>query len=103
MRETVEAYTLGAIGAVEGINRYYVKPYLNEHPGVTAWAILMGGVAAFDALCPKGHTLSETADSAIEKHPLMTRAVIGYTALHLMNLLPEKVDLFHQATTGLKK
>jgi hypothetical protein len=102
MKETVEAYALASIGAVAGANRYYVKPYLNEHPGVTAWAILIGGVAAYDALCPKGHTLSETADLAVEKRPLITRAAIGYTALHLANLLPPKLDLFHIATKGLK-
>lgn len=55
-------------------------------------------IAAYEIICPDTHTISEGVDRLIEKHPILTRAVIGYTALHLMNLLPEKLDLFHQAT-----
>ena len=55
-------------------------------------------IAAYEIICPDTHTISEGVDRLIEKHPILTRAVIGYTALHLCNWLPEKLDLYHQAT-----
>ncbi len=60
------------------------------------WGIT--AITAFELACNDGETISEGTDKIIEKHPILTRAVIGYTALHLMNLLPEELDLFHHAT-----
>lgn len=65
-------------------------------------AAVIGGVALIDYFAPSNETISEGTDRLIEKHPVLTRAVIAYTALHLCNLLPEKFDLFHQLTK-LKK
>lgn len=55
-------------------------------------------IAAYELLCPPEETISEGTDRYIEKHPILTRAIIGYTALHLMNWLPKELDLFHQFT-----
>lgn len=63
-----------------------------------AWATLLGAVLVWDMACPPGETLSEGVDRLVGPHPILTRAAIGYTALHLMNLLPPQLDLFHQAT-----
>lgn len=60
------------------------------------WGI--AAITAYEIACPSGETISEGVDELIEKHPLLTRVVIGYTALHMMNLLPEKLDLFHQVS-----
>lgn len=69
-------------------------------PSTKAWGVLIGGVVAYDVLSPRGETLSEGIDGALE-HSLYRRAAvisaIAVTALHLSNALPEKVDPFHYA------
>lgn len=63
-----------------------------------AWIGLGAGVAAYDILCPKGETLSEGVDAALE-HPTFRYAAIAgiaVTALHLCNLLPEEIDPFNR-------
>lgn len=55
-------------------------------------------VAAHDLFCPQGQSLSEGVDRAIEKHPVMTVASIGYVAAHLVNILPPQVDVLHHLT-----
>lgn len=68
-------------------------------PSAKAWIGLGVYVAGYDVLAPKGETLSEGVDRALEKR--FTRALaIGGTALvasHLLNLIPEKVDPIHYA------
>jgi hypothetical protein len=68
----------------------------------TAWIVLLAGVTAWELLAPTGHLLSEGVDRAIERHPVITRAAIAVTALHLMNLLPSQVDPFHHLPRVLK-
>ena len=68
-------------------------------PSSIAWGTLAAGVIAYDVLCPKGETLSEAVDSALE-HPIKRIAALGgiaITACHLANLLPQQIDPFHQA------
>lgn len=67
-----------------------------------AWLALGAGVVVWDVMCPESQTLSEGADRALERHPIFTTAAIGYTALHLLNLLPEKADLFKQGLDYVK-
>ena len=69
-------------------------------PSTKAWGVLVAGVATYDVLSPKGETLSEAVDSALEASPYkrtITLAAIGVTALHLSNVLPERYDPFHYA------
>lgn len=58
----------------------------------------IAAITAYELACPSGETISEGTDKYIEKHPLLTRFIIGYTALHLANLLPKKLDAFYQVT-----
>lgn len=89
-----ETYALAGVGLVKGVCELF-----SELPtGDKAWMGILGSVAVYEALAPKGELLSESVDRAIEAHPIATRAVIGYTCLHLTNLLPPKLDLFHQLT-----
>lgn len=60
-----------------------------------AWLALGAGILAYELIAPPGQLLSESVDRGLEKHPLLTTVVIGYTALHLANLLPKNADLFH--------
>jgi hypothetical protein len=63
------------------------------------WLGLAAGVIAFEVACPQGETLSEGVDRALE-HPTLRYAAIGavaLTAVHLLNVLPERRDPFHYA------
>ncbi|WP_440220940.1 DUF7427 family protein [Dietzia sp. MNB45] len=68
-------------------------------PSTAAWGVLAGGVLAYDLLSPNGETLSERCDDWIESHRAATYAAIGVTALHLANLLPQRVDPFYRLTS----
>lgn len=98
-RETAEAYTLAGVGAVQGAWKYYIKPELTAK---RAWGAILTGVTIYELTCPQGETLSEGVDRLLDKSKLWAIPV-GYTALHLMNMLPEKIDLFHQVTEVLNE
>ena len=67
-------------------------------PASKAWAALGIGVAAYDVLSPKGETLSEGIDSALEsRYRALVIGSVALTACHLLNVLPEKIDPFHHA------
>lgn len=58
------------------------------------------GIAAYEILCPKGETLSEGVDKALERGRFTRYAALGaiaITAAHLSNTLPQKYDPFHYA------
>lgn len=94
MKENLETYALAGVGVVKGACELF-----RELPvGDRAWIGLLGSVAVYEACAPPKQLLSESMDRMIAKHPIATRAVIGYTALHLANLLPPKIDIFHQLT-----
>lgn len=50
-----------------------------------AWIALGIGIVAWELSCREGELLSEGVDRALEAHPLLTRAAIGITAVHLAN------------------
>lgn len=69
-------------------------------PATKAWIGLAAGIATYEVLCPQGETLSEGVDRAIERNKftkIATLGAIGITAAHLANLLPKKLDPYHQA------
>jgi hypothetical protein len=59
-------------------------------------------VAAYDAIAPDGEMLSEFCDRTLESHPWLTRTVVAVTALHLLNLLDERVDPFAYVVKGAR-
>ena len=74
-------------------------------PSTAAWASIGLGVFAYDMLCPKGEQLSERMDEWLDKHPTRSLAlgITAMTALHLMNMLPERLDpIHHIANFGRK-
>ena len=64
-------------------------------PSSIAWAGIIVGVAAYDYLCPEGELLSERVDAGLENNRLITNLAIGTVALHLLNVLPPKLDPLH--------
>ncbi|WNM68325.1 hypothetical protein SEA_TIERRA_36 [Mycobacterium phage Tierra] len=57
-----------------------------------AWLALGAGVAAYEISCPRGELLSEGVDRYLSHRPWATRVVVVGLALHLLNLLPERLD-----------
>lgn len=94
-RETLDAYALASIGAVQGVWRYYIQPELTAK---RAWTAIGVGVLAYEMVAPEGELLSEGVDRALE-HDIgryLTVGAVAVTACHLLNLLPEKLDPIHQ-------
>ncbi len=61
-----------------------------------AWLGLGAYVAATEVCAPDGELLSHAVDRWLEKHPgraVSAVSIVG-TALHLLNLLPERYDPF---------
>lgn len=94
MKANANTYALAAVGAAQGLWKYY-KPEL-------VLGALVGSAVAYDLACKPGGTISEAVDGIIEKHPLTTRLAIGATALHLANLIP-KPDTFDPIHIVFKK
>lgn len=69
-------------------------------PSHVAWGVLGAGVLAYEVTCPQGETLSEGLDDLLEKSTTKAAimAAVGVTALHLVNILPQKIDPYHQLT-----
>lgn len=68
-------------------------------PATLAWGALAAGVTAYEIFCPKGETLSEGVDRALE-HPVgryLAMFAIAVTSAHLANVLPERIDPYHRA------
>ena len=57
-----------------------------------AWLALGVGVAAYEVTCPRGELLSEGVDRYLTRRPWSTRVVVVGLALHLLNLLPSRLD-----------
>lgn len=70
--------------------------------GEHAWAALGVAVVVYEVLAPPGELLSEAVDRFLERHPWATRATVGIVALHLLNLLPNKVDPIHRLATAFR-
>lgn len=70
-----------------------------------AWGAIVAGVVAYDVFCPKGETLSERVDDYMETRPgkLAAYSIIGATALHLCNILPDKYDPIHLLASRRKR
>lgn len=64
-------------------------------PAGKAIAVLLGGVALWDALCDDGQTISEGCDRLLETHPIATELVMLALYLHCANRVPESADPIH--------
>lgn len=99
MKEQHEAYALAGVGAVLGGWNYYIRPELTAK---RAWLGIAVAVGLYELACPDGQTLSEGIDTALEQRRALTIAAIGVTSLHLLNVLPTRVDPFTQALRLIK-
>lgn len=70
----------------------------DSHCATWGWVAIGVFAAGWDAIAPE--TLSDAADRALEKHPVLTIATIGAVAMHLANTFEhygiEKLDPISQ-------
>lgn len=97
--EKAETYALAALGAAEGIFKYYIRPELTAK---RTWAAIASIVIAHEIFCPPGELLSEAYDRALEKHPLTTTVGTLVLTGHLLNAFREGVDPVHRGFQFLK-
>lgn len=58
------------------------ETYKSENTGAIGLALMVGTIAAWDALGPQ--TISEFVHKQNEKHRMVTAVALGVTALHLL-------------------
>ena len=65
--------------------------------GALAWSVLGAAILAYEYFAPKNQLLSEAVDRGLE-HPVGKYAIpafVGATALHLINVMPPEIDVWH--------
>ena len=67
-------------------------------PADRAWLTLAAGITAWDLTCPPGQTLSAAASRYHRRRPWLTRTAIAYLGLHLLGVIPARVDPLHTLT-----
>jgi len=95
----VRVLPLAAYGFAAGVNRYYLKPQLTARRG---WLAIAALITAYELAAPEGELLSEGADRALKTHKAAVIGSVCLTAAHLLNILPEQLDPFHQSLKVLK-
>lgn len=66
------------------------------------WFATVSVVVAYEIVAPEGMLLSEGMDRALVSHPIATRLVVAVVAMHLLNLLPERIDPLHRLAAARK-
>lgn len=61
-------------------------------PSDKAWIVLGAGVLVWDVCCPRGEMLSEASARYTAGRPVLSRLLIGYVAVHLMHVVPQRWD-----------
>jgi hypothetical protein len=97
--EDLDAYALAAVGTAEGLFNNYIKP---EITAKRTWALIGAVVVAHEYFCPDGQLLSEGADRAIEKHPVLVPLAGLVLAGHVLNIFSERYDIVHKAFVAFR-
>jgi hypothetical protein len=92
-KESLEAHALAGAGLLRGLAElakegFQTPEQSSSRAATLGWAAMLGSVALFDRYAPE--TLTNRAHRT--KHPLFVKAAAITTALHVANLLPEKID-----------
>ncbi|MFI5776982.1 hypothetical protein [Nocardia sp. NPDC051570] len=64
--------------------------------GERALIVLAAAVTAYEVAAPENELISHAFDRLLEKHRIATGFAVIYTAAHLLNILPPRVDLYHR-------
>lgn len=65
-------------------------------PGDWAWVALATGVVVYEVMAPEEELLSEAVDRYLMRRKILTTGTVLYVAAHLVNWLPNSVDIFHR-------
>lgn len=97
--EKNEYLPLAALGAAQGAWKYYVRPEITAR---RAWLGLGALILAYELAAPEGELLSESVDRGLQSHKMLVVGSVCLTAAHLLNVLPNKIDPFHQIIKAIK-
>ena len=78
---------------------------MREKSGALAWAGLIAGICIYEYYAPESQLLSEAVDRGLE-HPvgkILIPIAVGSVALHLLNVLPPKIDPIHQLACAVRQ
>jgi len=67
------------------------------------WLLLAVAVLYHEIACEDGELLSEEVDRQLVKHPILTVVFGAVTVAHLYNLLPNKIDPYHQLANAASR
>jgi hypothetical protein len=68
-----------------------------------AWALLAAGVLGYEVVCKDGQLFSECVDEWLASRPILTRAAMAATALHLGNAVPERYDVVSLVFSAIRR
>lgn len=95
-----DARTRRMLRTLQGSSRVLVvRRVRGEH----AWVALAILIAVYEIFAPEGELLSEAVDRFLVRHPWLTRGVVAVVALHLLNLLPTRVDPVHHVAKMFRR
>jgi hypothetical protein len=60
--------------------------------GGNAWRLLAAAIATYELITPPEQLLTAACERGIKRHPIAVRAAIIVTALHLLGLIPRRID-----------
>lgn len=78
------------------------RRYYTGREAALGWVVVGAVVLTYEVIAPDGQLLSEGIDRALEKHPIATRIGVGLVAMHLLNLIPDRVDPVHRLALLLR-
>ncbi|GAA1598893.1 hypothetical protein [Nocardia ninae] len=58
-------------------------------------------ILAYEIAAPEGQLISHAFDRLLERHRTATTFAVVYTAAHILNILPPRVDLYHAMGTTI--
>lgn len=73
-----------------------MRHYYTGREAALGWAAVVSVIAAYELVAPEGQLLSEGIDRALIRWPIATRITVAVVALHLLNLIPARIDPLHR-------
>jgi hypothetical protein len=71
--------------------------------GDRGWVIVAAVVMAVEVTAGEGELLSEAVDRYLVSRPWLTRAVVAMLALHVANVLPQRLDPIHGGFVAIRR